>query len=151
MGWDGRKQSADDVVRTNGTHNKIESRDSHVKVLDGLLSAIHHFAREGEPRVAVRVVNVHGCVHGGAPTIQVVAGAVKEEGEAEAAAVAEEEESNQGQTGEGECEGGKRDDDGRCSPAVGGTELPAGAPERLRFRDESGSEKTRSARRSTAS
>lgn len=87
----------------------MRGRDSHVKVLDGLLS-IDRFARKGELRVALRVVNVHGCVHGRcqcAPAI--VSGAVEEVG----AAVPDE--SNEGQSGKGEGEGSTRDD-GR-SPA----------------------------------
>ena len=135
----------------------MRRQDSHVKVLDGLLS-IHHFARKCEPRVAVRVVNVHGCVHVGPMAVcgaMIVCGAVEKEVEA-AAAADNELPVNQGESGEGEGEGSKRDGG---SP-IGGTdnseglhlpEVAVGAPQCLRFcaSEESGREETRSANRDT--
>ena len=129
---------------------EMRRQDSHIKVLDGLLS-IHHFARKCEPRVAVRVVDVHGCVHVGPTAVcgaTIVCGAVEKEGEVAAAAAAADDELsvNQGESGEGEVEGSKRDG----SNPIGGTneglrlpEVAVGVPERLRFRasEEPGREK----------
>ena len=86
------------------------------------------------------MVNIHGCVHSGAPTT-IVGGAVVKEEEKEASAAVTEE-SGQGQSDEGEGEGGKR---GSGRSPIGGTEqvLPevaVSAPECLR----PGSEKMRS-------
>jgi hypothetical protein len=99
-----------------------------VKVLDGLLP-IHHFTRKRELRVAV--INVHGCIHVPVVSPTIIGG------------VAVKDESNQGQSGDGEGEGSERDD-----TPVGETEqappgVAVGAPERLRFCDESEGEKMR--------
>ena len=99
--------------------------------------------------MAVRVVDVHGCVHVGPTAVcgaTIVCGAVEKEGEAAAAAADDELSVNQGESGEGEVEGSKRDG----SNPIGGTneglrlpEVAVGVPEGLRFRasEEPGREK----------
>jgi hypothetical protein len=104
-------------------YNEIRERDSHVEVLDGLLS-IHLFTRKWELRVAVRVIYLHRSVHVGACTV-VGCAAVRED-------------SKQSETGEGEGEGSKRDDGGSL---IRGTEhahpeVAASAPDPPRCRDD---------------
>jgi hypothetical protein len=72
-------------------------RHSHIEVLDRLLP-IHHFARKWELKLAVRIVDIHWCVHVGVHMI------------VEGAAAADE--SNQGQRGERKDEGSSKRNEG---------------------------------------
>ena len=128
----GKKTECRQSERMNYNENE-KRRDSHVEVLDGLLS-IHHFARKWELRMAIREVDVHWNVHAGARAIVGGAGVADE--------------SSQGQGDEGKGEGSKRDDGGI---PIGGAEqahpeVAASPPGPLRFCDKSRGEKTWSAK-----
>ena len=87
----------EETVRTCEIQWNEWEGDSHVEVLDGLLS-IHHFTWKWELKVGVRVVYVHRCVHVGACTV--------------VGCAAMPDESKQSKTAEGEGKGSERDEGG---------------------------------------